>query len=140
MVFHKVWEATKWTAETARGAAYVLASPGQPIPDSKLHPRMPARPWTAAEWLRMASWRHMWQYLPVMRNYVFAGFILYGVYKFVLPIKPHHKVLYKKGKEDAHHHEVEHWYGIRQKNQDKEYFKKYNPMRKAGEHDVGHLH
>lgn len=51
MVFHKVWEATKWTAETARGAAYVLASPGQPIPDSKLHPRMPARPWTAAEWV-----------------------------------------------------------------------------------------
>lgn len=102
MVFEKVWAASKWTAETARGAAVTLVSPNAPIPESALHPRMPARPWTAAEWvgyhslitniylhkifqLRMASWRHMWRYLPVMRYYVFSGFILYGVYKFVLP-------------------------------------------------------
>uniref|UniRef100_A0AC35FFP0 Uncharacterized protein n=1 Tax=Panagrolaimus sp. PS1159 TaxID=55785 RepID=A0AC35FFP0_9BILA len=128
MVFYKIYEATKWSGETIRGAALVLASPNAPIPPSMLHQRMPARPWTAAEWLRMASWRHMWKYMPVMRYYVFSAFILYGCYKFVLPIKPHHKVLYKQGKEDAHHHEVEHWYGIRQKNADKLYYKKYHPQ------------
>lgn len=52
-------------------------------------------------------------------------------------VKPHHKVLYHKGKEDSHHHEVEHWYGIRQKVQDKEYFKKYDPLRKPGAVQVG---
>lgn len=66
-------------------------------------------------------------------------FIFISNLHFIL-VKPHHKVLYKKGKEDAHHHETEHWYGIRQKNQDKEYFKKYDPLRQAGAADVGHLH
>uniref|UniRef100_A0A7E4VPT8 COX6C domain-containing protein n=1 Tax=Panagrellus redivivus TaxID=6233 RepID=A0A7E4VPT8_PANRE len=140
MVVSKVWEATKWTAETVRGAAVVLASPNAPVPESQLHPRMPARPWTAGEWVRMTSWRHMWKYLPVLRYYVYSGFILYGAYKFLLPIKPHHKVLYSQGKIDAHHHEVEHWYGIRQKVQDKEYFAKYDPLRKPGQVDVSGHH
>lgn len=42
-------------------------------------------------------------------------------------------IMYRKGKEDSHHHEVEHWAGFRQKAQDKEYFKKYNPLHKAGD-------
>ena len=55
----------------------------------------------------------------------FYGLILRGDYKFVLPIKQLHQVLNKEGKEDAHHREVQHWYGIHQKNQDKKYFKKF---------------
>uniref|UniRef100_A0A1I7Z8I5 Uncharacterized protein n=1 Tax=Steinernema glaseri TaxID=37863 RepID=A0A1I7Z8I5_9BILA len=126
MVIAKIFGAVKYTAETVKGAAVVLASPNAEIPASKLHPRMPARPWTAQEW-----------YLPVFRFYIYSGIIVYGVYKFVLPIKPRHMVMYRKGKDDAHHHEVEHWYGIRQKNQDKEYFKKYDPLRTAESVDVG---
>lgn len=45
--------------------------------------------------------------------------------------------MYKKGKEDGHHHEVEHWYGIRQKKQDALYWAKYNPLKKEGEAVVG---
>ncbi|CAO4380773.1 Protein CBR-RIL-1 [Caenorhabditis briggsae] len=138
MVVGKLFEAAKWTAETVKGAAVVVASPNAPIPATDLHPRMPARPWTAQEYLRMWSWRHCWKYLPVFRFYIYSGVILYGVYKFVLPIKPRHMVQYTKGKEDHHHHEVEHWWGIRQKLADKEYFKKYNPLKKEGEVEVGH--
>lgn len=51
IMLNKVWDATKWTVETARGAAVTLASPNAPIPESQLHARMPARPWTAGEWV-----------------------------------------------------------------------------------------
>ena len=51
MVAAKVLESIKWTAETVRGAAVTLASPNAPIPESALHPRMPARPWTAQEYV-----------------------------------------------------------------------------------------
>jgi hypothetical protein len=46
-------------------------------------------------------------------------------------------IQYRQGKIDSHHHEVEHWAGFRQKLQDKEYFKKYNPLKKPGEVVVG---
>ncbi|GMT10734.1 hypothetical protein PFISCL1PPCAC_2031 [Pristionchus fissidentatus] len=137
MVAAKILEAVKWSAETVKGAAVVLATPGAAVPESQLHPRMMARPWTAQEYIRMWSWRHCWKFLPVFRFYIYSGLIVYGVYKFVLPIKPRHRIMYTKGKEDGHHHEVEHWYGIRQKLADKEYFKKYNPLKKAGEAEVG---
>lgn len=52
MVFNKVWEGTKWTAETIRGAVVVLANPNAKIPPSELHPRMMAHPFTVAEWVR----------------------------------------------------------------------------------------
>ncbi|GMR59143.1 hypothetical protein PMAYCL1PPCAC_29338 [Pristionchus mayeri] len=137
MVATKILEAVKWSAETVKGAAVVLATPNAPIPASQLHPRMMARPWTTQEYIRMWSWRHCWKFIPVFRFYIYSGIIVYGVYKFVLPIKPRHRIMYTKGKEDGHHHEVEHWYGIRQKLADKEYFKKYNPLKKAGEAEVG---
>ncbi|TKR60374.1 hypothetical protein L596_027629 [Steinernema carpocapsae] len=137
MVIAKIFGAVKYTAETIKGAAVVLASPNAEIPASKLHPRMPARPWTGQEWLRMWSWRHCWKYIPVFRFYIYSGIIVFGVYKFLLPIKPRHMIMYRQGKDDAHHHEVEHWYGVRQKTQDKEYFKKYDPLRKEGAVEVG---
>ncbi|KAI6216224.1 CRE-RIL-1 protein [Aphelenchoides fujianensis] len=124
MVVGKVVEAGKWTLETIRGAAVTLASPNAPIPETKLHPRMPARPWTAPEWFRMTSWRHIWMYAPVFRYYIYSGIILYGAFKLLVPLKPRHKIMYTKGKDEAHHHEVEHWAGFRQKLQDKEYFRR----------------
>ncbi|WKY12104.1 hypothetical protein Q1695_003574 [Nippostrongylus brasiliensis] len=137
MVVAKVFEAAKWTAETAVGAVQAVANTKGPIPPTDLHPRMPARPWTAPEYLRMWSWRHCWKYLPVFRFYIYSGIIVFGIFKFVVPIKPRHRIMYTKGKEDSHHHEVEHWYGIRQKKADKEYFMKYNPLKKEGEAEVG---
>ncbi|CAJ0578593.1 unnamed protein product, partial [Mesorhabditis spiculigera] len=137
MVVKAVYNAAAWTVETARGAVNVLISPNAPIPKTDLHPRMMARPWTAAEYLRMWSWRYNWKYIPVFRFYVYSAAIVYGIYKFVLPIKPRHRIAYAKGKDDHHHHEVEHWYGIRQQKQDKEYFKTYNPLKKPGDVEVG---
>ena len=52
MVAAKLMNAAKWTGETLRGAVVVVASPNMKIPETKLHPRMPARPWTHAEWVR----------------------------------------------------------------------------------------
>ncbi|KAK6020795.1 hypothetical protein OSTOST_13544, partial [Ostertagia ostertagi] len=66
----------------------------------------------------MWSWRHCWKYLPVFRFYIYSGVIVFAIFKFVVPIKPRHRIMYHKGKADAHHHEVEHWYGIRQKKAD----------------------
>ncbi|KAK6755268.1 hypothetical protein RB195_013940 [Necator americanus] len=137
MVVAKVFEAAKWTGETAVGAVQALANTKGPVPATDLHPRMPARPWTAPEYLRMWSWRHCWKYIPVFRFYVYSGIIMFGILKYVVPFKPRHRIMYHKGKADAHHHEVEHWYGIRQKKADNEYFKKYNPLKKEGEVEVG---
>uniref|UniRef100_A0A0N4ZSA8 Uncharacterized protein n=1 Tax=Parastrongyloides trichosuri TaxID=131310 RepID=A0A0N4ZSA8_PARTI len=141
MVVSKIFGALKYTGETAKGAVMVLANPNAPIEKSIVIPhRMPARPFTSAEWFRMWSWRHCWKYLPVFRYYVFSGFIVYGVFKFVLPIKPRHGIQYTQGYENSHHHEVEKWYGYRQKVQDALYFKKYNPLKKEGEVDVSGHH
>uniref|UniRef100_A0A1I7XK60 Uncharacterized protein n=1 Tax=Heterorhabditis bacteriophora TaxID=37862 RepID=A0A1I7XK60_HETBA len=140
MVVSKVFGAVKWTTETAKGAIQVLASPNNPVPATDLHPRMPARPWTVPEYIRMWSWRHCWKYIPVFRFYVFSGFILYGVFNFLLPIKPRHMIMYSKSKEDGAHHEYEKWHGFHQKMADKEYFKKYNPLKKEGEIEVGGGH
>ncbi|KIH45138.1 hypothetical protein ANCDUO_24825 [Ancylostoma duodenale] len=85
MVVAKVFEAAKWTAETAVGAAQALANTKGPVPATDLHPRMPARPWTAQEYLRMWSWRHCWKYLPVFRFYIYSGIIMFGIFKFVVP-------------------------------------------------------
>lgn len=51
----KIIDAVKYTAETVKGAVVVLFSPNAPIPASKLDPFMPARPWTAQEWVRLSS-------------------------------------------------------------------------------------
>uniref|UniRef100_A0A915CIH0 Uncharacterized protein n=2 Tax=Parascaris univalens TaxID=6257 RepID=A0A915CIH0_PARUN len=136
----KIIDAVKYTAETVKGAVVVLFSPNAPIPASKLDPFMPARPWTAQEWFRMWSWRHCWKYLPVFRYYIYSGFIMYGFYKFILPVKPRHKIIHHQIYDNMHHHEVEYWHGIRQKRQDAEYFRKYNPLKKAGEPEVGGHH
>jgi len=132
MVVDKIAAIGKSTFDTLRGAVVVLASPNAPIPATKLHPRMPPRPFTAPEWFRMLSWRYMWQYNPVLRYYIFSVTIVLGVFKFLVPIQPRHKIMYHQSKLDAHHHEVHEWAGFRQKYQDKLYFKKYDPLRKAG--------
>uniref|UniRef100_A0AC35TJH2 ATP synthase subunit f, mitochondrial n=1 Tax=Rhabditophanes sp. KR3021 TaxID=114890 RepID=A0AC35TJH2_9BILA len=137
MVVSKIVSALQFTGETVKGAALVLANPNAKIPESKIVSHMPARPFTGPEWLRMWSWRHNWKLLPVFRYYVFSGMIVYGIFKFVLPIKPRHGIQYTQGYENSHHHEVEHWYGYRQQVQDALYFKKYNPLKKAGEAEVG---
>lgn len=51
MVVSKIVEAIRFSAETAKGAALVLARPNEPIPATKLHPRMPAWPQTTPEWV-----------------------------------------------------------------------------------------
>lgn len=51
MVLQKVWEGAKFTAETVRGAALVLAKPNDPVPPAKLHPRMMPMPFTVGEWV-----------------------------------------------------------------------------------------
>lgn len=51
MVLNKIWEGTKWTAETIRGAFIVLINPNAKIPPSELHPRMMAHPFTVGEWV-----------------------------------------------------------------------------------------
>lgn len=51
MVVGRIASYAKATAETLRGAAVVLVSPNAPIPATKLHPRMPPRPFTSAEWV-----------------------------------------------------------------------------------------
>ncbi|KHJ77732.1 hypothetical protein OESDEN_22648 [Oesophagostomum dentatum] len=85
MVAAKALEAVKWTAETLVGAVKVVADTKSPVPKTDLHPRMPARPWTAQEYLRMWSWRHCWKYLPVFRFYVYSGFIMFGILRYVVP-------------------------------------------------------
>ncbi|KJH41082.1 hypothetical protein DICVIV_12946 [Dictyocaulus viviparus] len=137
MVLNKVVNAAKWTAETTIGAAQALANTKGPIPPTELHPRMPARPWTIPEYIRMWSWRHCWRNFPIFRFYVFSTIIVLGFLKFVVPIKPRHHIMYHKSKADADRHEAEHWYGFRQKMADKEYFKKYNPLKKEGEIEIG---
>ncbi|CAD5218526.1 unnamed protein product [Bursaphelenchus okinawaensis] len=137
MVVGKIVDLAKFTGGTIKGAALVLARPSDPIPETKLHPRMPARPFTTPEWLRMLSWRHIWQKIPIARFYVFSALIVFGVFKFLVPIKPRHVIMYKTGKEDGHHHEVEHWYGVRQKKQDALYWAKYDPFRVEGAAAVG---
>lgn len=104
----------------------------------------------------MWSWRYSWKYMPIFRNFLYSGLIVYGVIKFVLPskyfkniftiyyyfilVKPRHKIQYAQAVENAHHHEVEKFYGYRQKVQDALYFKKYNPLKKEGEIDVSGHH
>ncbi|KAI6189496.1 Protein CBR-RIL-1 [Aphelenchoides bicaudatus] len=127
MVVDKLVSFGRSTVEIVFGGAKTLVSPNEPIPATKLHPRMPPRPFTGAEWFRMLSWRYMWRYQPVLRYYVFSVCIVLGVFKFLVPLKPRHKIMYNKGKDDSHHHEIEHWAGFRQKEQDKLYFKKYAP-------------
>ncbi|PAV58854.1 hypothetical protein WR25_08859 isoform C [Diploscapter pachys] len=139
MVVAKVLNAAKWTVETVKGAGIVLTSSHAPVPPTDLHPRMMARPWTFPEYIRMWSWRHCWKYLPIFRFYIYSAVIFIGVFKFVVPIKPRHMIQYHKGKEDAHHHEVEHMYGTRQNRQDAEYFKKYNPLKKEGEAELDNM-
>ncbi|MFH4979964.1 hypothetical protein AB6A40_006673 [Gnathostoma spinigerum] len=129
----RLLDAAKYVAETVKGATIVLFSPNAPIPPSKLVPFMPARPWTAQEWFRMWSWRYCWKYLPIFRFYIYSAIIVYGIFKFVLPIKPRHRIMHSEMYKNSHHHEVEFWYGIRQKIQDKLYFEKYNPLKKEGE-------
>lgn len=51
MVATKILEAVKWSAETVKGTALVLANPNAPVPASQLHPRMMARPWSAQEYV-----------------------------------------------------------------------------------------
>jgi len=137
MVLSKLWNAGKWTAETVRGAAVVLASPNAPIPETKLHPRMPARPSTIPEFIRMLSWRHMWQWQPAIRLLVFSAMIVFSVEFFLIPVKPRHLVMLSQGKENHHKHEREHMYGRFQKRQDELYFAKYDPFRKADAPAVG---
>uniref|UniRef100_A0A0N5BNK6 Uncharacterized protein n=1 Tax=Strongyloides papillosus TaxID=174720 RepID=A0A0N5BNK6_STREA len=141
MVLPKVINAVKYTAETLKGAAVTLANPNAPIEQSKvIAHRMPARPFTMGERLRMFSWRHCWKYVPVLRFYVFSGIILYGVVKYVLPIKPRNVIQYHDAYEGIHHHEVEQWKGAIQNRQDALYFQKYNPLKKEGEIDVSGHH
>ncbi|VDM62786.1 unnamed protein product [Angiostrongylus costaricensis] len=137
MVLSKVLGGAKWTAETVVGAVRAVANTKDPIPPTDLHPRMPARPWTAQEYLRMWSWRHCWKYMPVFRFYIFSGIIVFAFFKFVVPLKPRHLVMYGRARANLDRHEAEHWYGVRQKKADKEYFKKYNPLKKEGEVEVG---
>jgi hypothetical protein len=99
----------------------------------------------------MTSWRYTWQYFPIFRFYIYSIIIVIGLFKFLVPrksalyrmsidsfsVKPHHKIVYAQGKENQHHHEIEFWSGFRQRLQDQEYFKKYDPFRKAGAPDVG---
>ncbi|VDM67472.1 unnamed protein product [Strongylus vulgaris] len=85
MVVAKIFEGAKWTAETLVGAGQALANTKGPVPATDLHPRMPARPWTAQEYLRMWSWRHCWKYLPVFRFYIYSGIIMFGILKYVVP-------------------------------------------------------
>uniref|UniRef100_A0A0M3IKK4 NADH dehydrogenase [ubiquinone] 1 beta subcomplex subunit 7 n=1 Tax=Ascaris lumbricoides TaxID=6252 RepID=A0A0M3IKK4_ASCLU len=127
----KIIDAVKYTAETVKGAVVVLFSPNAPIPAWKLDPFMPARPFECG---------HGGIYLPVFRYYIYSGFIMYGFYKFILPVKPRHKIIHHQIYDNMHHHEVEYWRGIRQKRQDAEYFRKYNPLKKAGEPEVGGHH
>uniref|UniRef100_A0A0K0EIL3 Uncharacterized protein n=1 Tax=Strongyloides stercoralis TaxID=6248 RepID=A0A0K0EIL3_STRER len=141
MVVSKVFDTLKYTGETLKGAAICLASPNAPVEKSKIiASHMPARPFTPAEWFRMWSWRHCWQYVPMFRFFVFSGMISYGIIKYVLPIKPNHIIQKHQMQENVHHHEVEKWYGYRQQVQDALYFKKYNPLRKEGEVDVSGHH
>lgn len=52
MVVSRIVDTLKFTGETLKGAAITLASPNAPIPESKvIANRMPARPFTAAEWV-----------------------------------------------------------------------------------------
>lgn len=52
MVVSRFVDLAKFTGETLKGAALVLAKPNEKIPETKLHPRMPARPATVPEWVR----------------------------------------------------------------------------------------
>ncbi|KAH7730836.1 CRE-RIL-1 protein [Aphelenchoides avenae] len=136
----RVWHGVKWTAETFRGAAVVLASPKAPIPPTKLHPRMMARPMTLGEFFRMFSWRYNWKYQPIIRTWLESAAIVWAIYYFVLPIKPRHMVQFAQAQEDSHHKEVEHEYGLKQKLQDQEHFKKYDPLRAIRPHVEGAHH
>ena len=129
MVIRKVVNGVKWTAETIRGAAVVLASPNAPIPPSQLHPRMMARPWLPGEWLRMNSTRFLWQYIPIFRFVVFSTLGTLFVIKFLLPQKPRQRFINAENAAAEHKHEKDSFYGVRQRRQDKIYFEKYDPLR-----------
>lgn len=62
MVATKILEAVKWSAETVKGTALVLAHPNAPVPASQLHPRMMARPWTAQEYVSLFIYIWEWLY------------------------------------------------------------------------------
>ncbi|KAI1715014.1 CRE-RIL-1 protein [Ditylenchus destructor] len=133
MVLSKVYGWAKWTGETVKGAAREAVSK-DPIPPTKMHPRMMAWPLTPQQWFRMLHWRFHWQYHPQIRMVVLSAAIYLFVSEVVFKAAPHKKFLDQEAKEKEHKHELDTFHSVRQKEQDKIYFQKHDPLKHTRPH------
>lgn len=125
-IISKLWNFGKATGIYFYGVVDNTLNPGRPIPRTDLHPRMPAYPYSAAEWIRMFPYRHYWKYFPVIRFVPIAGLIFFcTIYQIIYsPVGR----IQKEGLEEAiHHGEGSLVYGKRQRAEDAKYFREYDP-------------
>jgi len=123
-----LWKGAKFTTQSIVGLTKVAFSPNDPIPQTKMHPRMPPSMNTPGEIIRMYSWRHNWRVLPGIRHLMIITPAVIWFLFYYIPSGPRNEELF----ENAHHQLMtgEHMYRhARQKDQDSKYFEKYDPLR-----------